>query len=56
LPDQKSKSAVTVSIGVACLAGNERISPKALIKNADDALFVSKRGGKNLVSLSPADL
>lgn len=43
---------VTSSIGVACFP-TDADSKKDLAKAADDALYVSKRGGRNRVSLSP---
>jgi diguanylate cyclase (GGDEF)-like protein len=40
---------ITVSIGCTCFAGND--TPEDMIKRADDALYVSKNGGKNMVTL-----
>ena len=48
--DARMERGVTVSIGVACVAGDEDISPEELIKKADDALYHSKRNGRNQVS------
>jgi len=52
--DTAAQNRVTISIGVACAAGNEDIRPEELVKMADDALYRSKRNGKNRVSPSPA--
>jgi diguanylate cyclase (GGDEF)-like protein len=41
---------VTVSIGVAGTDGEQDISPEKLIKQADEALYLSKRNGRNRVS------
>lgn len=43
---------VTSSIGLACFP-TDADSKKDLAKAADDALYVSKRGGRNRVSVSP---
>jgi diguanylate cyclase (GGDEF)-like protein len=44
---------VTISIGVAGIMAEEDISPEGLIKKADEALYLSKRTGRNRVSFSP---
>jgi diguanylate cyclase (GGDEF)-like protein len=44
---------VTVSIGVAGVTDKEDISPEELVKKADEALYLSKRTGRNRVSYSP---
>jgi diguanylate cyclase (GGDEF)-like protein len=43
---------ITSSIGVACLPTDAR-TKKELTKAADDALYRSKRGGRNRVSVAP---
>ncbi len=51
-PDTK----VTVSMGVAGLSGTDEYGPDELLKQADDALYRSKEGGRNRVSLArPGD-
>jgi diguanylate cyclase (GGDEF)-like protein len=50
----KTDNKVTVSIGVAGIMGGEDISPEELVKKADDALYLSKRNGRNRVSYSPS--
>jgi diguanylate cyclase (GGDEF)-like protein len=44
---------VTISIGLAAIMHGEDLSPEKLVKNADDALYLSKRNGRNQVSYSP---
>jgi len=49
----KQESKVTISIGVAWVAGNEDVAPEELVKRADDALYQSKRNGRNQVTYFP---
>ncbi len=51
--EQKLKGAVTVSLGVASVSEENGLSPEELLKKADDALYLSKRNGRNRVSYSP---
>ena len=39
---------VTLSIGVACMLGDEQ-GPERLLRAADEALYAAKRGGRNRV-------
>ena len=50
-PDVK----VTVSLGAAGVTGADDLSPEELVKKADDALYLSKKNGRNRVSFSPLD-
>lgn len=51
--DKKLDGKVTVSIGLAALTGGDDQTLKELVKKADDALYRSKRNGRNQVSYSP---
>lgn len=50
LKDGKREGKVTISIGVSSVMSREDLFPATLIKNADDALYTSKRNGRNQVS------
>ena len=50
-PDAK----VTISVGVASIMAQEDFSGEELIKHADDALYLSKRSGRNRVSYTPGE-
>jgi diguanylate cyclase (GGDEF)-like protein len=52
---KKPGDRVTVSLGVAGISGTEDLSTEELIKKADEALYLSKRNGRNQVSYSPAE-
>jgi len=54
IKDKKPGDTVTVSIGVAGMSCSEDMSFEELIKKADEALYLSKRTGRNRVSYSPS--
>jgi diguanylate cyclase (GGDEF)-like protein len=54
IKDKKPGDTVTVSIGVAGMSCSEDMSFEELIKKADEALYLSKRSGRNRVSYSPS--
>ena len=45
---------VTISAGTSCTAGQQGIAMQALLKQADDALYRSKAGGRNRVTAGGA--
>ncbi|MFA5073497.1 MAG: sensor domain-containing diguanylate cyclase [Nitrospirota bacterium] len=55
LQDASRSGKVTVSLGVASLAENEDMTIEEVIKHADEALYLSKRNGRNRVSYLPAN-
>ncbi len=52
IEDNKQEGKVTISIGVAAIKSGEELAPEKLTKKADDALYISKRNGRNQVSVS----
>jgi len=48
-------ASVTVSLGVAGMSGNDDLRPEELLKQADDALYRSKRAGRNRVTPPPPE-
>jgi len=50
LKDRKLEREVTISLGVAGVHGEDNLGPEDLVKKADDALYRSKRDGRNRVS------
>jgi diguanylate cyclase (GGDEF)-like protein len=40
---------LTISIGVACMAGEMSVTPASLLRTADENLYLAKRGGRNKV-------
>jgi diguanylate cyclase (GGDEF)-like protein len=53
LPHKSSNVAdyVTVSIGITTSQPNALLTPEAIIKQADTALYIAKKAGKNSSSL-----
>jgi len=51
--EQKSEGRVTISLGVAGISGAHEITAEEFVKKADQALYLSKRNGRNRVSYSP---
>jgi diguanylate cyclase (GGDEF)-like protein len=49
--DQEFSFACTFSAGIACWS--EGVSAEDLVKQADEALYLAKRAGRNLVALNP---
>ena len=53
--EQVAVENVTISLGVAGIAGAQDLSPEEFVKKADEALYLSKRSGRNRVSYSPSE-
>lgn len=53
--EQSAAGRVTISIGVATMAGTADISSGKLLRAADEALYRAKRSGRNQVQTSAAD-
>lgn len=49
-----AKAGMTISLGVATVTGNEDVTPEQLVKQADEALYLSKKNGRNRVSSAQA--
>ncbi len=52
VPTAAGELRVTASFGVAALPASEIATPEALVEAADKALYASKRGGRNRVTLA----
>jgi GGDEF domain-containing protein len=50
----KEGEGITVSIGISCSPDEKIKTPDDLITFADDALFTSKRKGRDQIALSPS--
>jgi diguanylate cyclase (GGDEF)-like protein len=47
------KTVLTISLGVAGMSGSDDLHPEELLKQADDALYRSKKDGRNRVMSTP---
>jgi diguanylate cyclase (GGDEF)-like protein len=54
ISENNTAAKVTISLGVSGITGADDLSPEELVKKADDALYLSKKNGRNRVSYSPA--
>ncbi len=55
IKDDSPAVKVTISLGAAGVTGADDLSPEELVKKADDALYLSKKNGRNRVSFSPLE-
>jgi diguanylate cyclase (GGDEF)-like protein len=53
IKEKRPGTDLTISLGVAGLSGTDDVKPEALLKMADEALYASKRNGRNRVTASP---
>ncbi len=53
--ENNAAAKVTISLGVSGITGADDMSPEELVKKADDALYLSKKNGRNRVSYTPAE-
>ena len=53
IKDKHPGKALTISLGVAGLSAGDDVKPAELLKKADEALYASKRNGRNRVTASP---
>lgn len=53
IKDKHPGTALTISLGVAGLSAGDDVKPAVLLKKADEALYASKRNGRNRVTASP---
>jgi diguanylate cyclase (GGDEF)-like protein len=51
--DKNPRMTLTISLGVAGLSGSDEGRPEELLKKADEALYASKRNGRNRATASP---
>lgn len=54
IKEKHAGTVLTISLGVAGVNGNDDVLPEELLKKADEALYASKRNGRNRVTASPA--
>jgi diguanylate cyclase (GGDEF)-like protein len=52
IKDKDPGMTLTISLGVAGLSGSDEVQPEELLKKADEALYTSKRNGRNRVTAS----
>jgi diguanylate cyclase (GGDEF)-like protein len=55
ISENNAAARVTISLGVSGITGADDLSPEELVKKADDALYLSKKNGRNRVSYAPAE-
>jgi diguanylate cyclase (GGDEF)-like protein len=55
ISENNTDAKVTISLGVSGITGADDLSPEELVKKADDALYLSKKNGRNRVSYAPAE-
>lgn len=55
ISENNTAARVTISLGVSGITGADDLSPEELVKKADDALYLSKKNGRNRVSYAPAE-
>ena len=55
ISENNAAAKVTISLGVSGITGADDIGPEELVKKADDALYLSKKNGRNRVSYAPAE-
>jgi len=55
IKDRILKNEVTISLGVSGVTGTTDLTAEELVKKADDALYLSKKNGRNQVSYSPME-
>jgi diguanylate cyclase (GGDEF)-like protein len=53
ISENNTAAKVTISLGVSGITGADDMGPEELVKKADDALYLSKKNGRNRVSYSP---
>lgn len=55
ISENNAAAKVTISLGVSGITGADDMGPEELVKKADDALYLSKKNGRNRVSYAPAE-
>ncbi len=49
--ESKTSNIVTISVGISCVVPTENIEPNDLIRKADNALYLSKKTGRNKINI-----